>query len=431
MIKQMARKARNAAIEIANAASEEKNRAITKMADAIEKNKDKILQENKKDLAEAEKAKLTKAIYNRLKLDNAKIKEMVAGLRDLSKLEDPIGKTLSAIELDKNLELFKVSVPIGVIGAIFESRPDVVPQISSLCLKSGNAVILKGGSEAKHSNKILADILSKAALEAGMPENCINLIETREQVQEILKLDDYIDLLVPRGSNRFVKYIQDNSRIPVLGHSEGICHIFVDRDADMEKAVNIVFDAKTQYPAACNAVETLLIDEKIAEKFLLELKNKLDTAGVEIRGDKKTCSIINAKKATEQDWSTEYTDLIISVRIVKDVDEAIDHINNFSSGHTDSIITENNKTALRFLNFVDSACVFRNASTRFSDGFRFGMGAEVGISTNKIHARGPVGLEGLVIYKYILMGNGQTVASYTGKDAKKFLHKKLNKEWKK
>ena len=383
----------------------------------------KLINENKKDIKEAKN--ISKSLIKRLKLDEIKLNELIDGIKDLIKLEDPVGKTLEAKELDKQLELYKVTCPIGVIGVIFESRPDALVQIATLCLKSGNAVILKGGKEAKHSNKILFEIIKNASLSKGW----IQLIETREEVKEILKLDKYINLLIPRGSNKFVKYIQDNTKIPVLGHSEGICHVYVDKDADIAKAVKISYDSKCQYSAVCNAVETLLVHKDVAEKFLHSIKKEYDKSNVELRGDEKTLKIIKIKKAEEKDWKTEYNDLILSIKIVNNADEAISHINNYGSGHTDAIITENKKTALKFLSLVDSSSTFWNASTRFSDGYRYGFGAEVGISTNKIHARGPVGLEGLVIYKYILVGKGQIVADYTGKHAKKFTHKQINRKW--
>ena len=419
--------AKKASIKLATASTEEKNKALSQIALALEKNKRKIIQENKKDLREAKKTNLSESLLKRLKLDEIKIGELAKGIHDLIKLEDPVGKTLSSTELDKNLELYCVTCPIGVIGVIFESRPDALVQIASLCLKSGNAVILKGGSEAKNSNRILFGIIRNAA--KNLPAGWIQLIETREEVKEILKLDKYISLLVPRGSNRFVKYIQENTKIPVLGHSEGICHIYVDKDADLGKAIKISYDAKCQYAAVCNAIETLLVHKDIAGKFLPIIKKKYDNAAVELRGDERTLKIIKIKKAAEEDWKTEYNDLVLSIKIVNNVEEAINHINSYGSGHTDAIVTENKKTAINFLSLVDSSSVIWNASTRFSDGYRYGLGAEVGISTNKIHARGPVGLEGLVIYKYILIGNGHIVADYTGKSPKKFTHKKLNKKW--
>ncbi|MBW2980057.1 glutamate-5-semialdehyde dehydrogenase [Candidatus Woesearchaeota archaeon] len=424
-----AKEANQAAIKLASAETKAKNEALKRIANALKKNKKKIISENKKDLAYAEKINLKNSLIKRLKVDGSKLKEMFENVKSVAKLEDPVGKTLSAIELDKGLELYKVSCPIGVIGIIFESRPDALVQISSLCLKSGNAVILKGGSEAKNTNRILFNIIKKET-ERLVPKGWIQLIETREAVKETLKLDDYIDLLVPRGSNKFVKYIQDNTRIPVLGHASGICHVYVDKDADMNKAMKIAFDAKCQYPAVCNAMETLLVHKAIAKKFLDKMVRKYFNAGVELRLDEKSSKIIKiendlTKKATEKDWETEYNDMILSVKVVNDLNEAINHINRYGSRHTDAIITKNKKTAKRFMDLVDSSSVMVNCSTRFSDGYRYGLGAEVGISTNKIHARGPVGLEGLMIYKYKLLGKGHIVADYSGK--KRFTHKKLKK----
>jgi glutamate-5-semialdehyde dehydrogenase len=410
-----------------------KNNALAKIAKALKRNTDKIVSANKKDLAAAEKSKLAAPLLKRLKFDESKIADVVTGIESLIKLDDPVGKTLSATELDKGLELYKVSCPIGVIGVIFESRPDALVQISTLCLKSGNAVLLKGGSEAQHTNKILADTIKETGEKAGMPKGWLGLMETRAEVAEILKMDEYIDLLIPRGSNEFVRHIMNNTNIPVLGHAEGICHVYVDGEADLEMAVNIVVDSKCQYVAVCNAAETLLVDEKIAKKFLPKVKAALEEKGVdstsspqvEIRGCKKTASIIKVTPATEKDWSTEYLDYIISIKVVDGLDEVIEHINRYGSRHTDTIVTANKGKAKKFMDLVDSANVFWNCSTRFSDGFRYGLGAEVGISTNKIHARGPVGLEGLVIYKWKLLGSGQIVADYSGNDAKKFTHKKL------
>jgi len=420
-----AQAARNAAIKLANTPTEDKDEALLRMAESIKHNKDRILEANRKDVENANRENLPKALVDRLKLDDSKIDDIARSLESVAGLEDPVGKTLSAIELDKGLELFKVSCPIGVIGAIFESRPDALVQIASLCLKSGNAVILKGGSEARNSNTVLFDILQSSS--QGIPEGWMQLAETREDVKQMLELDKHIDLLVPRGSNKFVKYIQENTSIPVLGHSEGICHVYVDRDADLDMAENICYDAKVQYPAACNAVETILVDKPIAGVFLPKIADRLTKAGVKIKGCRETIKLLkNFKIDSVEDWHVEYSDLIVSMRIVDGVNEAIDHINNYGSKHTDAIVTENSEAARRFLNFVDSSSVMHNASTRFSDGFRYGKGAEVGISTNKIHARGPVGLEGLVIYKYLLIGKGNIVAEYIGPNAKRFTHKTLN-----
>jgi len=440
-IAETAKQAKKASIQLGAVKTDAKNNALAEIAKALKQNTDKIVSANKKDLAAAEKSKLAAPLLKRLKFDENKIADVVTGIGSLIKLDDPVGKTLSATELDKGLELYKVSCPIGVIGVIFESRPDALVQISTLCLKSGNAVLLKGGSEAQHTNKILADTIRETCEKAGMPKGWLGLMETRAEVAEILKMDEYIDLLIPRGSNEFVQHIMNNTNIPVLGHAEGICHVYVDGEADLEMAVNIVVDSKCQYVAVCNAAETLLVDEKIAKKFLPKVKAALGERGVdstprlrsgqasspqvEIRGCEKTRSIIDVKPAQEKDWSTEYLDYIISIKVVDGLDEAIEHINRYGSRHTDTIITANKGKAKKFMDLVDSANVFWNCSTRFSDGFRYGLGAEVGISTNKIHARGPVGLEGLVIYKWKLIGSGQIVANYSGNDAKKFTHKKL------
>jgi glutamate-5-semialdehyde dehydrogenase len=332
------------------------------------------------------------------------------------------------MELDKGLELYKVSCPIGVIGVVFESRPDALVQISTLCLKSGNAVLLKGGSEAGRTNRILANVTAEASVKAGLPDGWIQQLETRQDVAEMLALDEFIDLIVPRGSNEFVRYIMNNTNISVLGHAEGICHVYVDGKADVEMAVSIAVDSKCQYVAVCNAAETLLVDEKIAGVYLPKVKKALEEKGVEIRGCDKTRKLIDVRAACEKDWETEYLDLILSVKVVKGINEAIEHINKYGSRHTDTTVTSDKTNACKFLESVDSANVFWNASTRFSDGYRYGLGAEVGISTNKIHSRGPVGLDGLVIYKWKLLGSGQIAADYSGRGAKKFTHKKLGRD---
>ncbi|MCZ7380613.1 MAG: glutamate-5-semialdehyde dehydrogenase [Candidatus Methanoperedens sp.] len=431
-------RAKSASIPLASVPGAVKDRALAAMAQALESNREKLISANKKDIAAAEKlveaGKLSKALIKRLKVDDTKIDEMIAGIKDVIKFEDPVGKTLSALELDSGLELFQVSCPIGLIGVIFESRPDVVPQIMSLCLKSGNATIFKGGSEAAHSNRTIFDVLVNAIEGTeGMPAGAFALMETREEVNEMLKLDDYINLIIPRGSNEFVKYIQDNTRIPVLGHSAGICHVYVDSEADMNTALDVCYDAKVQYPAVCNAMETLIVHRDIAKKFLPEMGKRYNEAGVELRCDERSFALLKNMgflkallHATEEDWRTEYNDLILSIKIVDSLDEAIDHINKYGSHHTDAIVTEAKSSAGRFIDLVDSSSVMWNASTRFADGFRYGKGAEVGISTNKIHARGPVGMEGLLIYKYVLMGKGHKVADYAGKNARKYTHKKLN-----
>jgi glutamate-5-semialdehyde dehydrogenase len=423
-IAEKAKKAKAAAILLSAVKTDVKNAALAQIAEVLKNRKDEIIAANEKDLRIAEKNKLASPLLKRLKFDEGKIADVCAGIESLIKLDDPVGKTLAATELDEGLNLYKVSCPIGVIGVVFESRPDALVQISTLCLKSGNAVLLKGGSEAANTNKILAKVIAEATAKSGIPVGWIQLLETRQHVAEMLKLDDYIDLVIPRGSNEFVRYIMNHTNIPVLGHAEGICHVYVDASADIGMAVKIAVDSKCQYVAVCNATETLLVDSKIAKEFLPKIKTAFDERNVELRGCKKTRAIIKVKPAAEKDWSTEYLDYILSIKVVAGVDEAIEHINHYGSHHTDAIVTQDKATAERFLDLVDSAGVFWNCSTRFSDGYRYGLGAEVGISTTKIHARGPVGLEGLVIYKWKLLGSGQIVADYA-EGKKKFTHKKI------
>jgi len=432
-IAETAAAAKSASISLAAAKTDVKNSALAQIAKALKQHSEKIVSANKEDLTTAEKNNLAAPLLKRLRFDEGKIADVCAGIESLIKLYDPVGKTIAATELDEGLELYKVSCPIGVIGVVFESRPDALVQISTLCLKSGNAVLLKGGSEAASTNRILTDVISEASVGAGreppLPEGWIQLLETRQDVAEMLKMDQYIDLVIPRGSNEFVRYIMNNTNIPVLGHAEGICHVYVDGDADLDMAVNIAVDSKCQYVAVCNAAETLLVHREIAEAFLPKVKTALEQKGVQLHGCEKTASIIDVKPAVEEDWSTEYLDYIISIKVVDGLDEAIEHINKYGSGHTDAIVTSDKDKAVKFMELVDSANVFWNCSTRFSDGYRYGLGAEVGISTNKIHARGPVGLEGLVIYKWKLLGTGQIVADYSGSHDKTFSHKKLDKEF--
>jgi glutamate-5-semialdehyde dehydrogenase len=418
-----------AANKLAALGREAKDFALKRMADALDAGRSEIVEANLADIERSKAEGIAAQLIKRLRFDNDKINDAITGIESLIKLEDPVGKTLESRELDKGLELYKVSCPIGVIGVIFESRPDALIQISALCLKSGNGVLLKGGSEALETNRVLARIIDTATKEAGIPEGWIQLLETRTDVNEMLKMDEYIDLIIPRGSNDFVRYIMDNSSIPVLGHADGICHCYIDEYADLNMAVRIAVDSKTQYVAVCNAAETLLVHSAVAAKVLPEIKKEFDGRGVTIFGCEKTRGIINAEKATDESWKTEYLDYMMSVKIVDSIDEAIDHINKYGSGHTDTIVTKNMENAERFMSFVDSANVFMNCSTRFADGFRFGLGAEVGISTNKIHARGPVGLEGLLIYKYKLIGNGHIVEDYASGKCR-YTHRKLDKEFK-
>jgi len=425
-IREICELAKAASVKMAAVKTDVKNSALAEIAKALLARSGEIVAANQKDLAEAHKSGLAEPLLKRLAFNEDKIAGVCAGIESLIALDEPVGRTLTATELDSGLELYKVSCPIGVIGVVFESRPDALVQISTLCLKSGNAVILKGGSEARHTNSILAEVIGQAGRAAGLPDGWIELLQTREDVASMLKMDEYIDLIIPRGSNEFVRYIMNNTNIPVLGHAEGLCHVYVEAQADLDMAVNIVVDSKCQYVAVCNAAETLLVDEKIAKAFLPKVKEALEAKNVEIRGCEKTAAIIDVKKASQADWMTEYLDLIISVKVVGGLDEAAEFINKYGSGHTDVIVTADGQKARKFMDLVDSANVFWNASSRFSDGYRYGLGAEVGISTNKIHARGPVGLEGLLIYKWKLLGSGQVVADYAG-GAKKFTHKRLDK----
>ena len=428
-LSEIASDAKAAALILSRLDTETKNRVLQGMATQIETHCNEILEANRQDLEFAKKEKISGPLVARLAVDETKILGMAQGIRSVADLPDPVGQKQEAMELDDGLELTRVSCPIGVIGAIFESRPDAVPQISALCFKSGNAVILKGGAEAQNSNRVIVGLIQKALSEVeGVPVAAVQLIETRAEVAEMLKQDQYINLIVPRGSNQFVRYVQDNTKIPVLGHSEGLCHVYIDEEADVEKALRVALDSKLQYAAACNAMETLLVHQAVASKVLPALMKQFREQEVELVGCLKSCSLVpDLKRADDDDWDAEYNDLKLSVKIVGDLPEAIDHINRHGSGHTDTIITENKERAERFLNEVDSASVMVNASTRFADGFRFGLGAEIGISTNKTHARGPVGLEGLIIYKYKLVGNGQIVADYSGENGKSFTHKPLNK----
>ena len=411
---EIATKAKNASKKVATLSTEIKNKALLNIANNLKANQDKIFEANKMDLELAkpfvEKGELSQSVFNRLKLDENKMRDMIQGILDISNLEDPIGKTLLKRQLDDGLILTKISCPIGVLGIIFEARPDVISQISSLAIKSSNAVILKGGKESINTNKAIMNVIQEAlAKTEGFPENVLTQVFTRDDVKNMLSMDKYIDLIIPRGGNNLVKFIKENTKIPVLGHADGICHIFVDASADLEKSKRVIIDAKTQYPSACNSVETILIHKDF--KYETELLKALEDADIELI-------------ATPESWHKEYSDKILSYKFVSSLEEAIEHINEFSSGHTESILTEDENNAKIFMNAVDSAGVYHNVSTRFADGFRYGFGAEVGISTNKTHARGPVGLEGLTIYKYNLEGNGDIVKDYV-EGVKKFNHKDI------
>ncbi|MGE5614391.1 MAG: glutamate-5-semialdehyde dehydrogenase [Bacillota bacterium] len=419
---------KSASLKLAAADGEKKNKALMNIAEALLSNKDKIFEANQEDLLRSEAENIPKPLLKRLKFDEKKLNDVIDGIHSLERLEDPVGKTLSSTALDEGLELYKVTCPIGVIGVIFESRPDALVQISTLCLKSGNGVILKGGSEARLTNRVLSDLIISASEASGIPSGWCALLETRADIDELLKQHEYVDLIIPRGSNEFVRYIMDHTNIPVMGHADGICHLYIDDSADIQMALKIAIDSKVQYVAVCNALETLLVHRKIAPAFLPLLKETADEKNVELLGCSETVSIIPVKAATVEDWRKEYLDYKLSVKIVGSINEAIEHINEYGSGHTDSIVTGNKEHAAMFMALVDSGNVFWNCSTRFSDGYRYGLGAEVGISTGKLHARGPVGLEGLVTYKYCLVGDGHIVADYAEK-RKTFKHQKLDKEY--
>jgi glutamate-5-semialdehyde dehydrogenase len=428
-IQSIAAGCKRAAILMSALSSEVKNKALKNIINKINDNKASILKANNKDLEQAKKDGLDLPLLKRLVFDDVKFFETCDGINSLINLEDPVGKTLGTTQLDNDLTLFKVSRPIGVIGVIFESRPDALVQIAALCLKSSNAVLLKGGSEAAATNQILAEIILQAGIDSGLPEGWLGLLETRGQVDQMLKLDKAVDLIIPRGSNEFVRYIMDNTIIPVLGHADGICHLYIDRFADLKMAVDLSIDSKCQYVSVCNATETILVHEVVAKKILPELKTQLEEKGVKIYGCELTKEIIDVTLATIKDWQTEYLDYIVSIKIVPSLKKAIDHINQYGSGHTDVIVTSDKKRAYSFMDYADTADAFWNCSSRFADGFRFGLGAEVGISTNKIHARGPVGLEGLMIYQWRLIGNGHMVKDYVGENAKPFTHKILNENF--
>ncbi|ACV49479.1 glutamate-5-semialdehyde dehydrogenase [Halomicrobium mukohataei] len=423
--------AQHAALRLANVDEETRDAALESIADAIRDHEAEVREANATDVEAAEamleRGEYTQALVDRLKLDDAKLDSIAEMVESVAEREDPLGETLAARELDEDLELYKVAVPIGVVGTIFESRPDALVQIAALALKSGNAVILKGGSEASESNRVLYELIREATAE--LPDGWVQLIEAHEEVDALLEMDDKVDLLMPRGSSEFVSYIQNNTQIPVLGHTEGVCHVYVDEAADLEQAEEIAFDAKVQYPAVCNAVETLLVDDSVAETFLPAIVERYEAAGVELRGDEATREIVDVGEATDDDWDSEYGDLELSIKVVSDVYEAVEHVNAHGSKHTESIVTENADTAELFMTGIDAASVFHNASTRFADGYRYGLGAEVGISTGKIHARGPVGLAGLTTYKYYLEGDGQLVATYAGDDARAFTHEAFDGEW--
>ena len=424
--KDMAKKARLASYQMAVLTSVQKNDVLNAIADALNQNAVKIFKANQQDLQRSKDEGLPAPLLKRLIFDQTKFQDVIDGLYSLVRLADPVGHTQMATQLDQGLELYRVSCPIGVIGVIFESRPDALVQISGLAVKSGNALLLKGGSEAMETNSCLADIIASAGIKAGLPEGFIGLMKTRADVSQLLEMDQDVDLLIPRGSNEFVRYIMDHTRIPVLGHADGVCHLYIDEHADPEMAVRLAMDSKTQYTAVCNAVETVLVHADWAEDMLDQLAQAFSAEQVEIFGCKRVCDRLGCQPVA--DWHHEYLDYKVSIRIVDDLETAVMHINQFGSGHTETIVTSDRQIAGQFMQMVDSGNVFWNASTRFSDGFRYGFGAEIGISTSKIHARGPVGLEGLMTYQYRLMGQGQIVADYA-EGREHFKHQPLEKKF--
>ncbi len=428
----IARYAREASRKLALLSGETRKATLLAIADALEGNGGRILAANAKDCSAAERlvsnGEMTPALLSRLRIKESGVAEMASRVREVANLPDPLGKRLAATELDQGLILHKESCPLGVIAVVFESRPDVVPQVASLALKSGNAVLLKGGAEAASSSESIVAVWRETLCRfPDVPQESIHLLQSRSDVMNLLRLRGEVDLLIPRGSKEFVAFMEQNSGIPVLGHGEGICHVFVDRAADVNKAVTVTLDSKVQYPAACNSVETLLVHNDVAAAFLPRIVAELRRAKVEVRGCPRVLSLLPEAKlvpAIEKDWSTEYSDLILSVRIVDTVEQGLEHIHRYGSKHTECIVTEDQAVAERFLQEVDAAGVFHNASTRFADGYRYGLGAEVGISNGKLHARGPMGIEGLTTYKYKLRGNGHIVAEYSS-GVRHFKHKPL------
>jgi glutamate-5-semialdehyde dehydrogenase len=428
---QAARLARTASRKLAMLSEQSRNAILETAAKRLDENAARIVMANEEDVRDAEAlllaGKMSAAMLARLRVTKNGVREMADKVRSVAKLPDPLGRQLAITELDKGLVLTRETCPLGVVAVVFESRPDVAPQVASLALKSGNAILLKGGAEAARTNELLTTIWREALAESGeLPHGTAQMLHSRADVMELLSLEHDVDLLIPRGGKEFVKKISQESRIPVLGHGEGICHVYVHGAADLKKAERIVMDAKTDYPAACNSMETLLMDASVAQQFVPLVVERLLAAGVELRGCDQTRALAKSRDvrpASEQDWSTEYGDLVLSVKVVGGFQEALEHIHKFGSGHTEAIVTEDAAAAERFLSEVDAAGVFHNASTRFADGYRYGLGAEVGISNGKLHARGPMGLEGLTTYKYKLRGNGQTVGEY--KNGKKFTHRQL------
>ena len=420
-MKEIAKKVKADSFLLMASSNEMRNTCLKNIIENLKKDKEHILAQNKRDIENAENENISSSILSRLLFDEHKMDTVIAGINDLIKMPDPIGKITLKRELDEGLVLTRTTTPIGVIGVIFEARPDALVQIASLCIKSGNAAILKGGSEALLTNRALFESIKRAIKDSNLPEHALVQLEARSDVSELLSCYEYVDLLIPRGSNSFVKYIMDNTNIPVMGHADGICHTYVDEDFDLDKSVRILVDAKTQYPSACNTTETILVHKNAVDKLFPRLNKAFNDARIKVFAHENIIDKFdNAVPATDNSFHTEYLKKTVNVKTVDDIDEAINHINTYGSHHTDAILTNIDSNADYFMNRVDSANVYKNCSTRFADGFRYGFGAEVGISTGKLHARGPVGLEGLCTYKYKLYGNGDIVADYA--DGKKEFH---------
>jgi len=405
-------RAKAAAAVIGTLGAGEKNRILKEMADALDANKEVIIQENAKDLDYAKEHNLSSAMVDRLILNDARIAAMANSIREVAALKEPVGRVLDGWQVESGLNIQKVSIPIGVIGIIYESRPNVTSDTAALCFKSSNVCVLKGGKEAQHSNQVIADILQDVLMKNDLPKEIISLLPdaSREGVAKMIKMDKYVDLIIPRGGEGLIRYVSENATVPVVKHDKGLCHVYIDEDADLDKARNIVLNAKCRRTGICNAMETLLVDVRVAPLVLPEYLEAFAQFGTELRGCERTRSYIDIAEATEEDFDTEYLDNILSIKVVDGVDDAIAHIARYGSGHSESIVTENYTTGEKFLNAIDAACVYINASTQFTDGGEFGFGAEVGISTNKLHARGPMGINDLTTYKYKIYGNGQTRA---------------------
>ncbi len=423
MDRNLFKRVKEASIVLSRSSLEERNGALCSIASALEKNKDRITAANNEDVRLAEENAEGSALVARLKYTEEKMAQSIKGLKEVELLPDPVFRPRERREIDSGFILEKVTVPLGVIGMVFEARPDALIQIASLALKSGNGLILKGGREACNTNRVLVDIIKEATAGYSFTSAWIEALETREDVMELLKADEWVDMIIPRGSNSFVRFVMDNTHIPVLGHAEGLCITYVEKTADIKKAVNILVDAKTQYPAACNATETILVERDIIPALLPSLAEAFEKKGVLVHADSMTLPYFkNGVPAEEKDWDREYLALECAIKAVTSTNEAIEHIRKHSSGHTDAILTQNNDAADMFVRNVDSADVFVNCSTRFADGYRFGLGSEVGISTSRIHARGPVGLDGLMTSKWVLRGHGETVGEYSGKDSTRSFH---------